>query len=134
MFSRSLDIDAVKILIFQVKKISPPCQFLASLNSRRYHWILKRVVSATRRSRYIKIPLCLSAIRKVLTSEKFNLVSNYHGRTQKCDFCVSVCKTNFTDHRTPDTIHGCRDSVLVCKMHDCYCTIRKNFEHFHSLP
>ena len=31
------------------------------------------------------------------------------------------------------TIHGFRDSVLVFKMHDCYCTIRKNFEHFHSL-
>ena len=30
-------------------------------------------------------------------SEKFNIVSNNHGRTQKCDFCVSVCKTNFTD-------------------------------------
>ena len=23
------------------------------------------------------------------------------------------------------------DSVLVCKKHDCYCTIRKNFEHLH---
>ena len=42
----------------------------------------------------------------------------------KCDFCVSVCKTNFTDHHTPDTIHGFRDSVLVCKMHDCYCIPR----------
>ena len=31
---------------------------------------------------------------------------------------------------TPDTINGFRDSVLVCKMHDCYCTIRKSFEAF----
>ena len=30
-------------------------------------------------------------------SEKFNIVSNDHRRTQKCDFCVLVCKTNFTD-------------------------------------
>ena len=67
-------------------------------------------------------------------SEKFNIVSNDHGRTQKYDFCVSVRKTNFTDHRTPDIIHGFRDSVLVCKMHDCYCTISKNFEHFYSFP
>ena len=64
--------------------------------------------------------------------EKFNIVSNDHGRTQKCDFCVSVGKTNFIDHHTTDTMNGFRDSVLVCKMHDCYCTIRKNFEHFHS--
>ena len=88
------------------------------------------IVSTTRRSKGIKIPLCLS----VPLSEKFNIVSNDHGRTQKCDFCVSVGKTNFTDHHTPDTIHGFRDSVLVCKIHDCYCTIRKNFEHFHSFP
>ena len=67
-------------------------------------------------------------------SEKFNIVSNDHGRTRKCYFCVSVCKTNFTDHHTPDTINGFRDSVLVCKMHNCYCAIRKNFEHFHFFP
>ena len=65
-------------------------------------------------------------------SEKFNIVSNDHGHTQKCDFCLSVGKTNITDHDTPDTINGFRDSVLVCKMHDRYCAIRKNFEHFHS--
>ena len=41
----------------------------------------------------------------------------------KCDFCVSVCKTNFEDHHTPDTIHSFRDSILVWKMYDCYCTI-----------
>ena len=41
-----------------------------------------------------------------------------HGRTQKCNFCVSVCKTNFTDHHTPNTIHGFRGSILVCKMQD----------------
>ena len=64
--------------------------------------------------------------------EKFNIVNNDHGRTQKCDFCVPVGKTNFTVHHTPDTITSFRESVLVCKMHDSYCTIGKNFEHFHS--
>ena len=58
--------------------------------------------------------------------EKFNIESNDHGRTQKSDFCIPVCKANFTDHHTPHTImkYGFRDSVLVCKMYDC--TIRKN--------
>ena len=65
-------------------------------------------------------------------SEKFNIVSNGHGRTLKCDCGVSVGKTNFRDHHTPDTIYGFKDLVLACKMHDCYYTIRKNFEHFHS--
>ena len=59
-------------------------------------------------------------------SEKFNIISNDHWRTQKCNFCGSVGKTNFTEHDIPDTINGFRDSVLVCKMHDCYCTLRKN--------
>ena len=56
-----------------------------------------------------------------------------HAR-KSANFCVSVCKTNFTDHPTPNTIHGFRDSPLICKMlfDDCYCRIRKNFEHFHS--
>ena len=49
-------------------------------------------------------------------SEKFNIISNDHGRVQKCNFCVLVCKTNFADHHTPDTINGFRDSVLLCKM------------------
>ena len=65
-------------------------------------------------------------------SEKFNIVNNDHGRKLKSDFCVSVAKTSFTDHHTPDTINGFMDSVLVCKMHDCYCTTSKNFELFHS--
>ena len=60
-------------------------------------------------------------------SEKFNIVSNDHGSTQKCDFCVSVCKTNLSDHYAHDTIHGFRDSVLVCKMHNYFCTIRNQF-------
>ena len=64
--------------------------------------------------------------------EKLNIVSNDHGRTQKSDFSVSVGKNNFTDHHTPDTMNGFRESVLVCKIHDCYCTIRKNCEHFCS--
>ena len=54
--------------------------------------------------------------------EKFNIVSNDQGRTQNCDFCVSIGKTNFKDHHTPDKIHGFRDLVLVSAMHDCYCT------------
>ena len=45
-------------------------------------------------------------------SESFNIVSNDHGRTQKCDFCVSVDKTNFADHHTPDTINDFRTLVL----------------------
>ena len=36
--------------------------------------------------------------------------------------------------QTTDTIHCFRDLVLVCKIHDCYCTILKIFEHFHSFP
>ena len=52
-------------------------------------------------------------------SEKFNVVSSDHGRTQNSDFCFSVGKTNFIDHHTPDTINGFRDSVLVFNMHDC---------------
>ena len=35
---------------------------------------------------------------------KFNIVSNAHGHMQKCDFCIPVCKTNFTDHQTPHII------------------------------
>ena len=58
-------------------------------------------------------------------SEKINTASNNHGCTQKCDICVSVGKTNFTDHHTPDTINDFRYSVLVCKMHDYYCTVGK---------
>ena len=62
----------------------------------------------------LKIELCLLPLQlgRVETlkyrcgcrprSEKFNIVSNDHGRTQKRDFCVSVGKTNFTDHHTPD--------------------------------
>ena len=36
----------------------------------------------------------------------------------------------FTDHHTPYTIQDLRDSILVCKIHDCYCKIRKNFERY----
>ena len=50
--------------------------------------------------------------------EKFNIVSNDHGRTKKCNFSVSVGKTNLQTI-TPDTIYSFRDSVLVCKMNDC---------------
>ena len=64
--------------------------------------------------------------------EKFNTVSNDHGRPQKCDFCVSVGIINFADRDTPDTINGFRYSFQVCKMPNCYCKISKNFEHFHQ--
>ena len=57
------------------------------------------IVSATRRSRDIKIQLSVGP-----RSEKFNIVSNDHERTQRCDFCIPVCQTNFTDHHTPHTI------------------------------
>ena len=39
----------------------------------------------------------------------------------------------FTDHHTPNTIHSFGNSVLACKMHDCYCRICKNFEQ-HFIP
>ena len=42
--------------------------------------------------------------------------------------CFSIGKTNFTDYHTPYTINGFKDSVTVCKKHDCCCTIRKNLE------
>ena len=34
----------------------------------------------------------------------------------------------FTDHHKPYTKHGLEDSIPVCKIHDCYCKISKNFE------
>ena len=51
------------------------------------------IASATRRRRDIKILLSVG-----FCLEKFNIVSNDHGRMQKSKFCVSVCKTNFTDY------------------------------------
>ena len=42
-------------------------------------------------------------------------------------------KIFFTGHGTPNTIHSFGDSVLVCKMHNSYCIIRKNFEQ-HLIP
>ena len=47
-------------------------------------------------------------------------------------FAFLVCKTNFTDKHTPNKIQGFRESVLVCKIHDC--RIRENFERFHAFP
>ena len=76
-------------------------------------------------------------------AEKFTILSNNHGRTQKCSFCVCLkskmlcfcrfspsssrirSKKCFTDHHKPNTIHGFGDLVVFCKMHDCYCNIRK---------
>ena len=110
------------------RSVGQPYHKNYSIHQSRYVTVKKSViiVSATRKSRGIKISLCLS--------EKFNTVSNEHGRTQKCNFCVSFDKTSFTDHHTPDTINGFKDSILVCKMHGSNCTIRKNFRHFHSFP
>ena len=34
----------------------------------------------------------------------------------------------FADHHTPYTTDDFGDSFLVCKIHDCYCRIHKNFE------
>ena len=45
-------------------------------------------------------------------SENFSIVSKDHGRKQKCNSCVPFCKINFTDHHTPNTIHGFRDSLF----------------------
>ena len=42
------------------------------------------LVSTARRRKDIKIPLWLSTFR----SENFNIVSNDHGNTQKCDFSI----------------------------------------------
>ena len=39
----------------------------------------------------------------------------------------------FADHHTPYAIHGSGDSVLVCKIHNFYCRIRKNLEQ-HVIP
>ena len=66
------------------------------------------IVSATRRRR------------------DFNIVSKNHGRTQKKSvLCI-------TDHHTPNTIHGFRDSILVCNMHDFNDT--QKFRAFPFLP
>ena len=82
--------------------------------------------------------------------EKFNIVSNDYGRMQKCNFCVClkrkmlcICqlspyssrirtKKYFTDRDTANKIHGSGDSVLVSKIHYCYCRIRKSFRK-HSI-
>ena len=51
------------------------------------------IVSTTRRRRYIKIP-CVCRSR----AEKFNIVSNDHGRSHKCDISVSDRKYHFWAH------------------------------------
>ena len=43
-----------------------------------------------------------------------------------------VGKISFANHDTTDAVDVFGDSVLVCKINDCYYTIRKNFGHFHS--
>ena len=75
--------------------------------------------------------------------ERFNIVSNDHGRMQKYDFCFCLksemlcilwfspssffrgllrnigefgAKIYFTDHLKPNKILGVRDSVLACKI------------------
>ena len=78
--------------------------------------------------------------------EKFNIVSNDHGCTQKCDFCF-ICqfspssfvspgflcniekfgaeKIFYRPSHTIRKLHSFRDSVLLCKMYDCYGRVRK---------
>ena len=51
--------------------------------------------------------------------EKFHIVSNNHEHTQKCDYCVSVGKTNFTDHHTPDTITALGIQLWSVKYKNC---------------
>ena len=65
-------------------------------------------------------------------SKKFNIVSDNHGRTQKCDFCISVCKINFTDHHKllQYTILEIRFWSLKCTT----VTVRRKLEHFFSFP
>ena len=75
---------------------------LETENQARYNLRTEFFVSATRTSRDIKIPLSVGP-----RSEKFDIVSHDHGRTQKSDFGIPVCKTNFTDHHTPYTIMEC---------------------------
>ena len=86
-----------------------------------------------------------------LRTEKFNIVSNGHGRTQECNFCVClesktpcICRffdllreigarKYFTDHHTPNTINGFGDSVLVYKYTTVTVEYAKNFEQ-HVTP
>ena len=50
-----------------------------------------------------------------------------------CSSCASLirnigefgAKNYFTDHRTPNTIHGFRDSFEVLKIHGCYQDLQK---------
>ena len=89
--------------------------------------------------------------------ERFNIVSNDHGRMQKYDFCFCLksemlcilwfspssffpgllrnigefgAKIYFTDHLKPNKILGVRDSVLACKIPESSCRIRKNSEQY----
>ena len=79
----------------------------------------KIFVSATRRSRDIKYAVVFVGPRPDSKQRPWT-----HAKVR---FYVLVCKTGFTEYRTFDTINGFRDSVLVSKMCDCYCTIRKKF-------
>ena len=63
-------------------------------------------------------------------TERFNIVSNDHGRTQKYPLWEFEVRKYFTDHHIPYTTHGFGDSVLVGKIHDCYCRIPKNLEQY----
>ena len=58
---------------------------------------------------FVVIPSFVELPRNTFVSvcprlKKFNIVSNNHGRTKKCDVCTPVSKTNFTDRHTPNTI------------------------------
>ena len=78
--------DLIKLLkIRSVKRLTSP-----RIQDLNWNCIRRIIVSTTRRRRDIKIALCLSA-----PAEKFNVVSNDHGRTHKCDFSVSDRKYPF---------------------------------------
>ena len=78
--------DLIKLLkIRSVKRLASP-----RIQDLNWNCIRRIIVSTTRRRRDIKIALCLSA-----PAEKFNVVSNDHGRTHKCDFSVSDRKYPF---------------------------------------
>ena len=88
----------------------------------------------------------VAAVSDDRRAEKFSIVSNDHGCTQKCDFCF-ICRFSPSSFASPGLLcniqkfgakkifyrpshtmkklHSFRDSHLVCKMYDCYCRVCK---------
>ena len=98
-------------------------------------WICLVIVSATKGVETLKYR-CVCRPH----TEKFNIVSNDHGRRQKCK---TPCIDRFSPsslrihskkvfYRPSHSLYNTRfwDSVLVCKIHHCYCRLRK----CHSFP